>query len=147
MNKQNGLTLIELAIVLAVISIVSAGVVMSFRQVDRRLLNDTSIKLQADFRYAQRRAIMEGHKFGIEFASNSYKVVTLGVRMEHVELKTVELPDGVRFIRYTEPFLYYLPRGTISEGSRILLNKGRYNQELTTTLSGGRVRIWDIVSY
>jgi len=141
---RNGFTLLELVLVLGIVTIVSAGVLVSLRGSDRRALANASLTLQADLRYAQRRAIMEGRRYGIvfELANNRYRIVLDSPRQT---IRTVYFREGIELIDVTGPQLMFLPRGTASSGFSIMLSNGTYSQELTATVSGGRVRIFDMV--
>ena len=70
-EKQNprsgGFTLLELIIALAIIMIAGSGIFLAFRQSNRRALQNASLQLQADLRYIQRRARIEGRNFTIVF--------------------------------------------------------------------------------
>ncbi len=147
MNGKNGLTLIELVIALAVVSIITAGAALSFRLADRRVLYNTSLVLQADLRYAQRMSMIEGQRYGIEFDQRSYAIFKLAKNMPRTIIRTVELPDGVEYRIHNQPQVHYLPRGTITDGFTVVLEKGRYSQEITATVSGGRIEIKDMVFY
>ena len=145
MKAHRGLTLIELAVVLAVISLITAGAVLSFRLVDRRVLENASLTLQADLRYAQRMAIIEGRNFGLFFHQDSYTISEL--EPNKIDIKTVMLPDGVLFQVLMIPRVYFLPRGTISTGFSVTLEKGRFFQEITGLPSSGRIDIKNIRTY
>lgn len=140
---NKGLTLLELVIALGLITIVSGGVLMASRGTDRRHLENASLQLQADLRYAQRRAITEGRRYGVVFepAQNRYHVI---LDRPVQTIRTVNLPGGVSILETTAPRIVFLPRGTVTEGFTIILQNGRYTQRLTGTVSGGRVRIFDI---
>jgi len=141
---NKGFTLIELVLILGIITIVSAGVLVSMRGNNYRTLHNASLALQSDLRYAQRRAITEGRRHGIVFerTQNRYHIV-LDHPREHI--RTVYLPNGVIFQDVTGAQLMFLPRGTASSGFTITLASGNYRQDLTATVSGGRIRVWDIV--
>jgi Tfp pilus assembly protein FimT len=142
MKKTSGLTLLELTVVLAVVMILSGGVVLGLRQADRRALNNASLQLQADLRYAQRRAVIEGRQFGVVFEiPNRYRVVSTQPTRT---IRTVYLRGGTRLLETSEERLMFLPRGTPSAGFRVTLAKGSHTQRLTATVSGGRIRIFDI---
>jgi hypothetical protein len=100
--------------------------------------------LAADIRFAQRMSIIEGRRWFISFdiANNLYRVRHL---FPPTIVKTVEIPNGVslRFTSY--PDLFYLPRGTPTNGMSIWLSKGNYWQRTTVTPGGGRVDIKEIV--
>ncbi|MCL2571431.1 MAG: GspH/FimT family pseudopilin [Defluviitaleaceae bacterium] len=144
MKNRKGFSLLELLIALGIITIVSGGVFLAFRQTPRRALNNASIQLQADLRYAQRRAIQEGRRIGIIFepAHNRYRIMSTSPTEE---IRVVYFQGGVR-LRQTIPGarLDFLPRGTASSGFTISLSNGRYWQRLTATVSGGRIEIFDI---
>lgn len=143
-TTSRGFTLIELVIVMGLIIIVSMGVTFSVRGNNYRVLHNASLALQSDLRYAQRRAITEGRRHGIVFerVSNRYHIV-----LNHPRelIRTVYLPRGVIIQDITANQLMFLPRGTASSGFSITLANGNYRQELTATVSGGRIRVWDIV--
>jgi len=141
--RSKGFTLLELVIALAVISIISGGVFFAFRPTQQRNLQNASLQLQADLRYAQRRAIIEGRRFGVAFdlTANNYRIVAENPRET---IRTVYFQDGVRLRYVTGARLNFLPRGTASSGFRIRLSNGDYWQQLTATVSGGRIRIFEI---
>jgi len=140
---SRGFTLLELAIVLGLISILALGVAMSVRGNDHRALEQASLTLQADLRYTQRRAIMEGQRVGIIFepTHNRYRLVDSSLQT----IRTVYLQNGVTLLGTVGGNqLMFLPRGTASSGFRIILTNGSYMQHLTATVSGGRIQIGEI---
>jgi prepilin-type N-terminal cleavage/methylation domain-containing protein len=143
-----GLTLVELVIALALMAVASAGVLLSVRAYERSALRSASLMLQADLRYAQRMAVIEGRRFGILFdiAENRYFIQSSQPRED---IKTVPLPDGVILASTNAPASYvgYLPRGTGTHGCTVQLRKGRYWQNLTINVSGGRVEIKEIQEF
>ncbi len=150
MKSNRGLTLIELITVLAVVSIIMAVTAVSALSADRRVLNNASLQLQADLRHAQRMAMIEGREWALVISSDSYRIARQeppsGIMQSE---KTVNLEDGVRFsdAKFSGDNLLnvvYFPRGTISEGFTATLQKGRYYQQLTATVSGGRIKIGEI---
>jgi len=142
MNKH-GFTLLELIIALGIITIVIGGIFLTLRPSTRRDLENASLTLQADLRYSQRRAIMEGQRIGIHFEPhyNRYSIITGAP--ERV-IRTVYLQNGVNLVETSAPRLMFLPRGTASAGFRITLSNGDYWQRITATVSGGRIHIFDI---
>ncbi|MCL2386437.1 MAG: GspH/FimT family pseudopilin [Defluviitaleaceae bacterium] len=147
MKQQRGFTLMELVIVMAVLMVVVGVILVSVNgnSNDYRVLSNAAVTMQADIRYAQRRAIMEGRRIGVHFdvLYNRYHIID----RHSTVLRTVYLPDGVNLlaVNYDNQRLMYLPRGTASQAGTIALRKGRYHQEITTTVSGGQVRIHDII--
>jgi hypothetical protein len=121
-------------------AVLAGGVFLSFRSVDRIGLQQASYRIQADFRYAQRMAIIEGKRWGITFdiAENTYYVVSIDPRV--IE-KTVVLPGGAVLLDINRADVVYLPRGTVSSPFTLTLTKGGYQQQLTAMLGAGRIEI------
>ena len=128
---------------LAIFAAVGAVLVMNLRQADHRALNNASLQLQADLRYAQRLAIIEGRRHGIVFdvENNRYRIISTAPERD---IRVVYLQNGVRLVETSDDRLMFLPRGTSSGGFRINLGIGSYYQRLTATVSGGRIRVFDI---
>lgn len=140
-----GLTLLELVIVIAIIMVATGVVLIGTRgsNNDYRTLHNAALMLQADMRYAQRRAVMEGQRVEVRFepTQNRYHLITLSPT---TTLRTVYFQNGVNLRSTTYPGnrMWYLPRATTGpQAGTIVLTNGRYWQELTTTVSGGRVEI------
>jgi hypothetical protein len=116
---------------------------MSYHAYERKALGDASLALQADLRYAQRMAMIEGRTWGVAFdaGKNQYKVYCAGVLAPE---KTVGFTGGVRLEYVSFPDMVYLPRGTGTHGMTIKLSNGKYRQDITATVSGGRIEIKDI---
>jgi len=140
-----GLTLLEVTIALGIIILMSTGILLSVRGVERRNLHNASLALQADLRYAQRRAISEGQAFRVvfELVNNRYTIQTNVFPPEVV--RRVSLPEGITLesVGNGNDVIFH-PRGTPSRAFTILLRSESYQQALTIIPSGGRVRIDEI---
>lgn len=155
MKSRGGFTLLEITIALAVLMIV--GVVLfaaTGHNRDYRNLYNASRRLQADMRYAQRRAITEGRRIYIHFehANNRYRLITRpGV---HPISEFVYFQNGITF-SLSGPFVFtgvgFLPRGTPVYPRTIYLYNGgqpqrpRYRQRITVIPSGGRTEVYPII--
>ena len=147
---RRGVTLLEVAVVLAIFTVMGGAVMLGLQQTGRRTLYQASLQLQADMRYVQRRAAVAGRAYGIlfELAHNQYRIVyfmgtpslTAGTRY----VRTVALPAGVHLEFVTQQRLWYHPRGTPSSGFRVILRQGNHVQHTTVSVSGGRAYIWPI---
>ena len=92
--------------------------------------------------------MIEGRRIGVAFdmGQNRYRIVSMTMTTPATVLHTlytIYLPRGVRLYGVTGPQLTFLPRGTASGGFRITLRAGNYFQQLTATVSGGRIRVFD----
>ncbi|MCL2049594.1 MAG: GspH/FimT family protein [Defluviitaleaceae bacterium] len=148
-KAKSGLTLLELTIALSLLMVFLGMILIntSANNNEERILNNAARVLQADLRYAQRRAIMEGKRYGICFKDgDSYHLVTDIVRSSYdTTIRTVELPDGVEAsINTSSNFINYLPRGTISGGATVTLTLDKWKQRITLSPSSGRATINEI---
>lgn len=144
---DKGVTLIELIIVLSVGFILLQGCLLSLSSLDRRRLQQASVELQGDLRYAQRRAIMEGVRYKVAFdrTSDSYDVIRMEKGTNRGEtIKAVTLPDGITIYRVNISYVEYNPRGTDNRAFTVVLKKGAYMAEMTGNVGAGRVSIKSI---
>ena len=149
-----GFTLLELVIVLGILTIVSTGVFVSIRRneriSDQRIVQNATLALQADLRYAQRRSIAEGQRYGIIFEqfNNRYRIVQEswdGTRLRTI--RTVYLRDnGIQRLTttYGRTEVLFSGRGTPSHAFTITLTGSAYEQNITINPSGGRAQIFGI---
>jgi len=143
-KSQGGFTLIELLIVLAIMSIVLGAGLAVFRtgSNERRDLESASRMLQADLRYAQRRALTEGRRIGIQFfEEGGYDVVIIDTAEV---LRTVHFNDITVTRNRQESRLHYTVRGTPFPAMTITLASDNYTRALIINPAGGRVRLEDI---
>ena len=150
-HPKRGVTLLEVAIALAIFTILGGAVMVGLHQTNRRTLENASLQLQADIRYAQRRTTTEGRPYGIIFepAIGRYRIVYfLGTPDQNSTntriVRTVYLPPGVRLFATSHPRLWFHPRGTPSGGFRVELRQGNNVQNTTVSVSGGRAYIWPV---
>ena len=142
---KRGFTLIELVIVLGVITIVTAGIMMTMRTNSNRALYNALRVIQADLQYIQRRSIIEGRYYEIFFLRFNDQYVLRPRGGGTARIRTVYLPRGISFqdIRtaHHNNIVSYTPRGTPSGGFTIVLENGRYEQELTGRVGAGGLTI------
>jgi Tfp pilus assembly protein FimT len=147
MKATSGVTLLELTVAMAVLMAVVGVIFVGTRgdNSDYRALQNAALTLQADLRYAQRRAVTEGRRVGIQLdpANNRYRIITTQPLLQ--TLRYVYLDVEILSTNHLDNRILYLPRGTANPGT-LLLRNGRHTQRITTTLSGGQVRIHDIIS-
>jgi prepilin-type N-terminal cleavage/methylation domain-containing protein len=145
--SQKGVTLLELLVVIVLLMVVSGGVFAGVQRANHRMLNNVSLQLQADIRYAQRRALIEGRRFSVIFDQNAG---SHGYRIRNTAgqtIRTETLPGGVTFsaIDHRSRFIEFTAQGTPNPGGyAIVLQQGTNKQCLTVTISGGRVQIFPI---
>jgi len=149
MKKRGGVTLLELTITMAVLVVVVGVVLIGTRgdNNDYRELHNAALVLQADLRYAQRKAVTEGRRVGVQFNSerNSYSIMTN--EPEFQTFRVVQLSSGIEIFDTTHQVgrVLYLPRGTGNPGTVVLRN-GRHIRRMTTFFCGGQVRVYEMIS-
>ncbi|MCL2398938.1 MAG: type II secretion system GspH family protein [Defluviitaleaceae bacterium] len=149
LHLSAGFTLIELVIVLGIVAILGSATLITSRSIERRTLTNAALALQADFRHAQRMALIESRRWQVVFSLdyNRYVVRPSPTLQNRASLSyTVYLPHGVRinYINANANTVVYLPRGTINSGFTISLRSNNYQIEMTGTVSGGRIAIREI---
>ena len=150
-----GVTLLELSIAMAIMLVVVGAVVVGVNpnNTNYRNLNNASRRMQADLRYAQRRAVTEGRSVDVVFQPQHNRYY---IRYHHRELyesariRTVYFQNGVRFLHNNAAnfTVRYTQRGTVYGSTTIWLSNGegsnRHVQRTTINVSGGRVHVFDI---
>ncbi|MCL2455938.1 MAG: GspH/FimT family pseudopilin [Defluviitaleaceae bacterium] len=152
-KKSAGFTLLEITVVLAIFMAVTGAVLIGARghNNDYRKLQNAALTLQADIRYAHRRAIIEARRVGIQFdrLNNKYEIIL----PQYTVIRAVNLPQGMD-LSVTENYrhdgfrdrLMFYPHGTPSGSGTITLRYGDFEQTITTLPSSGRVEIKEITS-
>jgi general secretion pathway protein H len=100
-----GFTLVEILVVVVIISIVTAGIVLSVNVTGRdRDLERESDRLLALFKYAREQAELQTREYGIMFQDDGYEFLTYDTRrdswrsvFEDDALRARRLPDGLGF--------------------------------------------------
>jgi prepilin-type N-terminal cleavage/methylation domain-containing protein len=142
MKPNSGVTLLELAIAMAIVVVFSGGLFLALRRTDNRALNNASLQLQADMRYAQRRAVIEGRRYDMVFdrINHGYRIRTAG----QPAVRNVRLANNIRIEHTSADQLTFTPRGTPTAGFSVTLLHGNQRKLITATVSGGRIHIFDI---
>lgn len=96
--SQQGLSLIELAVIIAVIAVLALLTMPFFRIFSSNLQFSSAIrKLVTDLRYAEQLSVTEQVEHGIRFslADNKYRLIKFDVNETELEVET--LPQNVSF--------------------------------------------------
>lgn len=138
--------MIELAIVLSIISVVSCMVIPSFSILEKASLKKVATELKMDIIYAQNQAIKNNKKYFVKFlnAQNTY-TVSHG-SFEPID-KKVQLAPEVKMgeMAFTQnKEISFTPKGTASSSGHIYLKTEHYKVEITISVVTGRVRIHKI---
>jgi len=150
-TDESGITLLELIIALALILIVSAGLSAPMSRSEQRALNKASLQLQADIRFAQHMAVIEGRRYYVVFnpERRSYSLGTSRIRAD----ETIFLENGVSFDEdrgiggnnFPENWLAFTPQGTLSrQAGTVYLRAGRFRQDVTVLVGTGRTAVFTI---
>jgi general secretion pathway protein H len=104
-GSAGGFTLIEILVVVAIIAIISAGMILAVSLTGRdRELEKEGDRLEALFKYAREQAELQTRDFGIMFQDDGYEFLTYDVHreawrdvFEDDALAVRKLPDGLDF--------------------------------------------------
>ena len=126
--RKKGYTFIELLIVIAIIAILSAGVVFSFGYSYRNKLENSAKILASDLSWARFSAISKGIYYAVEFYP-SYKTKNWEYRIKRGKdqkiVKQVLFEKGIHIVNVNFPNmvgnLYFYPNGSPSSGGTITL--------------------------
>jgi len=143
---KSGFTLLELIVTVALIMAVAGTVMTGKHYNDERILRNAVLVLHADIQYAQRKAVTEGRRTGIQFDAENNRYHVMTNEPEFQIFRTVMFSGGVELLSSTHERerITYLPRGTGNPGT-LMLRNGQFTQRITTTFSGGQVIIHELV--
>lgn len=144
MRGNNGMTLVELLIALAILCISLGAVRTAVTAYSARELTAACRELQSDLRFAQRQAIAENRKYQVFFpmAENGYRVLCheneLGVTSV---IKEKVFDNGIILMGTTgvNSSVTYTARGTTGDACTITLENRDYSVDLTVNLGSGRI--------
>ena len=103
--RARGFTLVEILVVVAIIAVITAGIVLSVSVTGRdRDLEKESDRLLALFNYVREQAELQTREYGIMFQDDGYEFLTYDTRrdtwrsvFEDDALRARRLPDGLGF--------------------------------------------------
>jgi type IV fimbrial biogenesis protein FimT len=154
---SRGLTLLEIALVLALLSIFSGIALLEMRPfVSRTRLHTGARQVNGDLQFVRAKSISQNRRFRVTFraATNDYIVernedstwyrhLLHGHSTAEVADAAVTLPPGVRIIAVNSGSdVIFLPRGSVDGGMTITLGTttGEETRQVIVNLAG-RVRI------
>jgi prepilin-type N-terminal cleavage/methylation domain-containing protein len=138
---STGFSLIELMIVIALISIVSAFAVPTWQKYTANTnLKTAAREVMADLSNAKQRAVEENLKYSIKFnvAGNSYALsrTDTGVTLWTKELASFGNGILIDSVTFTGSVVNFQKRGTASLGSVVLRNGLGSKATITVTITG-----------
>lgn len=145
-GTQQGFSLLELVIVIALINLILGIGVLSFNTVMERIRLDNTAKLmQSQLRLIQSQAISEGQYYEMRFdiTRNRYRILR-----GSEPVKTVNFESGISYY-YTAtsgsssfPYLRYYPTGAPSSGATIAIEDNHaHKRYIIINPAIGRVRV------
>jgi len=145
MKNKKGVTLVELLVVLAVISIGLSAVSVTAAHNSLRELTAAANEVQAGLRFAQRQAVTEGRRYQVFFPHNLN-----GYRVQRADGEALLITDVIKEKVFegnvvlvgttaVHSAVTYTPRGTTGDACTITLRNNEYTLELTVNLGSGRV--------
>ena len=144
-RNARGVTLVELIVVLAVFSILAAGVAVI--PAEKRQLTAAARQVQDDIRLCQRIAMSENRRVRILFKEpeNVYFLE----KIENGSYERIKREDLSHYIEslHTNASgkdIEFTPRGTTGDACTITLKTKNYAAVLTVNVGSGRVKIFEI---
>ena len=140
---ENGFTLIELTLVMAVTAIIGGFATLAFTNRDAMNLEAASRMMRRDIRYAQNMAVITGHRYDVNIYVE-YDLYAVKDFTKSKADKLQEMPAGVKIIYARPPQqITYYQWGTVDNTSpmTIILESERHKREMTVLPSSGRVEL------
>jgi len=145
MNRR-GVTLAEVVIVLAVLAVIAANA--TFVPVERRQTVSAAVELQADIRYVQRVALIEGRRTRIMFnIEENYYILQKWEDGAYNTIRKVALGPSVKklYTNASGASVGFTARGTTGDACTINISSDKYTAVLTVNVGAGRVKITEII--
>lgn len=148
-NGESGFTIIELALTLALMSILMAMSAGAFSYyLAGRSLDTATTELTSQIREAQSLAVATGNTYRIDFSDPSRTTYTLQRRLgnDWINVRDPQKLSGVEFSSSAPPdfggdsYLEFYARGT-SESGRLVLSSSRYGKIKTLQVEGETVNV------
>ena len=147
--NQNGVTLIELVVVMVIIAIGTALLIPNIGTwLTNYRLRSATRDVVSTLRTAQMKAVSTNIPYGVAFDANSCKLYRSSGGLIP-EGASINLPTGVQFNNNTfpvngvlgKPFAQFNPNSTSSPGGISLLNTKGTQKRITLTTATGKVKI------
>lgn len=149
MNKKCGYTLIELAIYIIILSIVSNIIVFSISNVEKTSLKNDAIKFKNIVYEMQTAAIFTNMEHGIRFI-NDNEFCTYNIKnSDNMNIKKNYKLSRKNFLLSTNAYenkINYTNRGTITKACEIVLASQNYKVRLTVDIGSGNLTIYEVVA-
>ncbi len=142
-KKRSGVTLIEVVIVIALMSVVSAIAYGFGESLNYHTLKNFAIELCDDLRFAAQISIIDGIPTEVYFENSSYTLRNItDDEYQHYVFKTVDYAD-IRLTRNGLNTIRYTPSGTLERGAQTV-NITYKNKTLVLTVipASGRVAVY-----
>jgi len=145
-NRQKGIALFELVIVISIIVVLVTISIPVWRSIQPTMNLDMSVRsLVSDLRYAQQLAVAEQIVHGVrfDFVGNGYQIIKYGATEEII--KTESLPAGIT-LEEINGFgeAQFVPYGSVEESGEVRLVNTQNKIKIIDIRPSGFVRISDL---
>ena len=155
-NRFKGVTLLELMVAVAIISVLLSLGFISFKRLKANYdLTEATNRLYSDIEWLRQKSMGSAHPYGISFSANSYslfqdadgeKDFDAGEEIEKENLKNIELKKGKRSdppVPITTPIdVIYSRRGTPNLNSLTITLENKYKNAREVRISKFKTRIF-----